>query len=119
MGEAEIVGVPGERRDPTLLDPEDAGRPGEGDLVEAIGAGDDRRAARPEAGQGLGHQVGLPLSRDADELEPGTGGVDQRPEQVEEGPERQLAADGRREPEGGVEPGREEEREAQLGQAAP
>ena len=118
-GQAEIVGAPGERRHPPPLHPEDAGRPVEGDLVEAIGAGDDRRAAGPEPDQGLGHQVGLPLPRDADQLELGTGGVDQRPEQVEERPERQLPADGRREPQGGVEPRREQEGEAQLGQAAP
>ncbi len=86
--QAEVLGLPDLARDPAQLDPSDAGRGVERDLVEAIAAGDDRPTTGPEPGQRLGHQLGLVVARDTDELKLRSRGVGQRADQVEQRPER-------------------------------
>jgi hypothetical protein len=54
----------------------------------------DERLLGAEILQGLGHQPHVVAAEDADELALGPGRIGQRPEQVENGPERQLGPHG-------------------------
>ena len=102
-------------QDLAVADLVDGRQPGGRQLVETVLAAEDARAdASP--GEHLGHQRQHPRIRDADHLRRRTGGVRERPEEVEHGGHAQLLANAHHERRGGVEHRREHEPDAGLGE---
>ena len=88
-------------------------RPRTADLVEALIAAHDERAARPGSGEGCGEGCTEGGVGDADEGVWRGGGVEERPEEVEERAEGEGAPGGGEEGEGGVVVRGEEEAEGE------
>ena len=89
-------------------------RPRRGQLVDAVGAVDDEGALGAELEEHL-REGRRELGRvDPHDLRASPGRVRQRPEHVEHGPRRELAADGGRMAHGGVVEGGEQKPEAEL-----
>ena len=83
-GEADLLGRDLERAHRAFLQRGDEGRPGDRDLVEAVGAVHHPDAFRAEVLQHLRQRLD-PLAREhADHLPPHAGGIGQRTEQVED-----------------------------------
>ena len=83
-------------------------------LVDAAGAVHDVRPCRIELDEGVGECPREPRRVDAEHERPRAGRVRERPEHVEDGTRRELAADGRGVPHRRMVRLREEEAEAEL-----